>query len=228
LANVGYKICDTTVENILKSHGIEPAPGRFRNGNWSTFLKSHFSTLAAIDFTTVEVWTRHGLITYYLLFVIELNTRRVELAGITVNPDEVWMKRIALNLTDTFDGFLNGKTHLIMDRDTKFSGKFRAIIEDAGIESVMLPPRSPNLNAYIERFMRSIKEDCLNRLIFFGEKSLRKTVKEYLAYYHRERNHQGLDNQIIAPDEDVGRVAGKIKCRERLGGLLKHYYRDAA
>ena len=91
-----------------------------------------------------------------------------------------------------------------------------------------LPPRSPNLNAHLERFMRSIKEECLSRLIFFGEQSLRKAVREFLAHYHAERNHQGLDNRLIEPGEEDGAIVGKIACRERLGGMLRYYYRDAA
>ncbi len=117
LANIGYDISDTTVKNVLKAHGIEPAPVRQRTGSWSTFLKSHWDVLATIDFTTIEVWTKGGLVTYYLLFVMELKTRRVHFAGCTPNPNEVWMKQIARNLTDPEDGFLNGKCYLIMDRE---------------------------------------------------------------------------------------------------------------
>ena len=159
----------------------------------------------AIDFTTIEVWTRGGLVTYYLLFVMEVATRRVHFAGCTANPDEPWMKQIARNLTDCEDGFLNGKRFLIMDRDTKFSDAFRKTLEDEGVESVRLPPRSPNLNPHLERFMRSLKDESLSRLIFFGETSLRTAVGQFLEHYHGERNHQGLGNQLINPGEEVGR-----------------------
>ena len=228
LANVGYPISDRTVGNILKAHGIEPAPDRQRQTTWSTFLKAHWEVLAAIDFTTIEVWTRGGLITYYLLFVMELSTRRVHFAGCTTNPDETWMKQIARNLTDIEEGFLNGKRFVLMDRDGKFCPTFRRILQDQGIEPLLLPPRSPNLNAYLERFMRSLKSESLSRMIFFGENSLRRAVTAYLDHFHAERNHQGLDNQIIEPSDEVGQVAGKIECRERLGGLLKYYHRSAA
>ena len=110
LANLGYEISDQTVGNILKEHGIEQAPDRKRQTNWKTFLNSHWDVLSAIDFTTIEVWTKGGLVTFYLLFVMEVGTRRVHLAGCTVNPNEDWMKQIARNLTDPFDGFLLG-TH---------------------------------------------------------------------------------------------------------------------
>ena len=228
LANVGYPISDRTVGNILKAHGIEPAPDRQRQTTWATFLKAHWDVLAAIDFTTIEVWTRQGLVTYYLLFVMELSTRRVHFAGITTSPDEAWMKQIARNLTDVEEGFLNGKRYLLMDRDGKFCPAFRRILKDEGVEPLLLPPRSPNLNAYMERFMRSLKSESLSRMTFFGENSLRRAVTAYLDHFHAERNHQGLDNQIIEPSDEVGQVAGKIECRERLGGLLKYYHRSAA
>ena len=228
LANVGYRISDTTVGNILKAHGVEPAPDRQRTGSWSTFLKAHWDVLAAIDFTTIEVWTKGGLVTYYLLFVIELKTRRVHFAGCTPNPDERWMKQIARNLTDCVDGFLNGKQYVLMDRDTKFCPAFRELLKNEGINPLLLPPRSPDLNAYIERFFRSLKSECLSKMIFFGEKSLRRAVATYLEHYHVERNHQGLENRIIEPSDRVQSTAVKIEYRERLGGLLRYYYRDAA
>ena len=228
LANVGYHISDTTVGNILKRHGIEPAPERQQQTTWTTFLKAHWDVLAAIDFTTIEVWTKGGLVTYYLLFVMELKTRCVHFAGCTPNPDERWMKQIARNLTDSLDGFLIGKRYLLMDRDGKFCSAFRKILEGEGVQPLRLPPHSPDLNSYIERFMKSLKVESLSKMIFFGEKSLRRAVAAYLEHYHAERNHQGLDNQLIQPVDEIGQIAGKIECRERLGGVLRYYYRDAA
>ena len=228
LANVGYHISDTTVGNILKAHGIEPAPDRKRQTTWKTFLKAHWDVLAAIDFTTVEVWTKGGLVTFYLLFVMELKTRRVHFAGCTPHPNEAWMQQIARNLTDPFDGFLLGKRYVLMDRDGKFCPTFRNLLKDEDAKPLLLPPRSPDLNAYIERFMRSLKSESLSRMIFFGEKSLRRAVDAYLRHYHAERNHQGVGNKLIECGEELGSVAGKIACRQRLGGLLRYYYRDAA
>ncbi len=228
LANVGYHISDSTVGNVLKAHGIEPAPDRQRQTTWATFLKAHWDVLAAIDFTTIEVWTKGGLVTFYLLFVMELKTRRVHFAGCTPNPNERWMKQIARNLTDPFDGFLLGKRYVLMDRDGKFCPAFRNILKHEGAEPLLLPPRSPDLNAYIERFMNSLKSEALSRIIFFGEKSLRRSVAAYLEHFHAERNHQGLGNELIQPGDEVGRVVGNIECRERLGGMLRYYYRDAA
>ena len=216
------------MRQILKEQGIEPAPDRKRQATWSTFLKAHWEVLAAIDFTTVEVWTKGGLVTFYLLYVIELKTRRIHFAGCTTNPHEAWMKQIARNLSDEEEGFLCEKRKLIMDRDTIFCESFRSILSQSDIKSIVLPPRSPNLNSYIERFFRSLKSECLSRMIFFGENSLRKAVKEYLTHYHEERNHQGLDHQIIEPGAEVDQSDGEIECRERLGGLLNYYYRKAA
>lgn len=228
LKNVGYKISDESVRQILKEQGIQPAPDRKRQTTWDTFLKAHWEVLSAIDFTTVEVWTKGGLVTFYLLFLIELKTRKICFAGCTTNPHEIWMKQIARNLSDEEEGFLRDKRKLIMDRDTVFCESFRAILNQSGIQSIVLPPRSPNLNAFIERFFRSIKAECINRMLFFGENSLRKAVKEYLVHYHRERNHQGLDHCIIQPEEEVCQGDDEIVCRERLGGLLNYYYRKAA
>ena len=225
LANLGYQVSDQTVGNILKAHGIEPAPQRRPHTTWTTFLKAHGDVLAAIDFTTIEVWTKNGLVTFYLLFVMELATRRVHFAGCTVQPDEPWMIQVARNLTNAEDGFLQGKRYLLMDRDGKFSPAFREILQSAGVEAVLLPPRSPNLNAQLERFNRSLKEECLRKMIFFGEAMLRKAVQAYLGHYHAERNHQGLDNRLIEPGPEVGQPTGEVQCRERLGGLLRYYYR---
>ena len=228
LANVGYHISDTTVGNILKRHGIEPAPDRKRQTTWTTFLKAHWEVLASIDFTTVEVWTKGGLVTFFLLFAMELKTRRVHFVGCTVQPHETWMKQIARELTNFEDGFLNGKRYLIMDRDAKFCASFRSILAQSDIEPVVLPARSPNLNAHVERFFGSLKSECLDRMIFFGENSLRTAVREFMAHYHGERNHQGLANRIIEPSDEVGQTGGMITCKERLGGLLRYYHRQAA
>jgi transposase InsO family protein len=228
MANLGHEISDQTVGNILKAHGIEPAPERKRQTTWKTFIQSHWDVLGAIDFTTIEVWTKGGLVTYYLLFVIKVATRSVHFAGCTVNPTAEWMTQVARNLTDAYEGFLGGVRYLLIDRDDKFCTAFRALLKKEGVEPVLLPARSPNLNAHLERFHRSLKEECLERMIFFGEMSLRNAVIQFLEHYHGERNHQGLANRILVPGEEVGRARGEIQCRERLGGLLRYYYRKAA
>jgi transposase InsO family protein len=138
------------------------------------------------------------------------------------------MKQIARNLTDSFDGFLLGKKAVLMDRDANFSSAFRTILEDADVSAVRLPPKSPNLNSHLERFHLSIKSECLSRMIFFGEKSLRRAVDSFLLHYHAERNHQGLNNNLIDQSDAIGSSEGEIECRERLGGMLNYYYRKAA
>ena len=136
--------------------------------------------------------------------------------------------QIGRNLTDPIDGFLAEKKYLILDRDLKYSAAFRNLLKDAGIQVVRLPYRSPNLNAHAERFVRSIKDECLKRMIFFGERSLRKTTREFVAHYHKERNHQRLDNRLIEPDGRDESTVGPIQCFQRLGGMLRFYRRSAA
>ncbi len=154
---------------------------------------------------------------------MELSTRKVTVAGVTPHPHGRFMSQVARNLTDEFDGFLHGKRFLIHDRDTKFSSDFKRILADAGVESVQCPARAPNCNAYAERFVRIIKEECLNRMIFFGEPSLRRALTQFTAHYHGERNHQGLGNQLIELDCAPSRTSGAVRCRQRLGGMLRFY-----
>jgi len=227
LENLGHVISRSTIARILKEHGIEPAPQRRKGMSWSTFLKVHWDVLAATDFFTIEVMTLRGLVRHHVLFVIEQCTRRVEIAGIVPEPDGRWMAQVARNLTDAFDGFLRDKRYLIHDRSPVFTKEFIAILKAAGVKTIKLPPRSPNLSPHAERFVRSIKSECLAKMIFFSESQLRRAVEQFIAHYHGERNHQGLGNQLIQPEESVGKAEGEIGCRERLGGLLRYYYRAA-
>jgi hypothetical protein len=185
--------------------------------------------LAGADFFTVEVLTWRGLVTYYVLFFIEVGSRRVRLGGITRHPESTWMQQVARNATMEGTGYLNGYRYLLHDRDRKFCQEFRDTMATGGVKCLPLPPRSPNLNAHAERWVRSIKEECLSKLILFGENSLRHVVSEFLEHYHQERNHQGKDNRLHFPvsalqDRNAPRA---IRCRERLGGLLKYYGRAA-
>jgi len=138
------------------------------------------------------------------------------------------MQQCARQRTDPFEGFLLGKRYLIHDRDTKFTQAFDGLLKDSGVEPAVLPPRSPNLNAHCERFVRSIKEEALAQMIMLGERALSYAIHQYLAHYHAERNHQGLDNQLIAREGEVGGQTGPVVRRKRLGGLLSYYYREAA
>jgi putative transposase len=228
MANLGHKVGRGTIGRILQDHGIEPAPERGKGMPWSTFLKAHWKVLAASDFFTVEVWSWSGLVTYYVLFVMELATRRVCVAGITTHPDAQWMLQMARQLTDTVDGILLGKRYLILDRDTKYCTAFRDFVKREGVEVIRLPPRSPNLNAHAERWVRGVRDECLSRLIPIGQGMLRRALREYGSHFHLERNHQGLGNVLIMPDASSKHRGGPVFRRARLGGLLNYYERTAA
>jgi transposase InsO family protein len=228
LANLHHEVSRGTIANVLREHGLEPAPDRLKKTTWTEFLKAQWEVLAAADFFTVDVWTHRGLTRFAVLFVIDLSTRRIHIAGIAPEPDTAWMNQIARNLTDVGDGFLTGKRFLIHDRDPRFTEAFRETLAGADVQVVRLPARSPNLNAYAERFVRTIKESCLDRIVLVGEASLRRTVREFADHYHHERNHQGLANQLIVPLAEQPNHGRHIACRERLGGLLKYYHRTAA
>jgi transposase InsO family protein len=228
LSNLGHDIGRTTVKRILVENGIDPAPERGRRTSWATFLKAHWGAIAAMDFFTVEAVTWAGLMRYFVLIVIELKTRRVEVAGMVQQPDGRWTAQIARNLTDVADGFLRDERYVIHDRDPLFTAEFRTILEAAGVTPIRLPAKSPNLNAYAERFVRSIKEEALNRVVLLGEGHLRTVVCEYVSHYHEERNHQGIDNSLIEERGEVVAFGDRVARREHLGGLLNYYYRYAA
>lgn len=202
LANLGHEVSRGTIANILKAHGLEPAE-RNRKTTWKEFLLRQWEVLVAADFFTIEVWTRNGL-------------------------SGLWMAQVGRNLSDDADGFLMGKRYLIDDRDPLYSAEFLETLGAAGVKSVKLPPRSPNLNAHAERFVRTIKESCLDRIILFGEGSLRKAIHEFIAHYHLERNHQGLGNRLITPEEPRIRGTRAVRRRQPLGGMLNYYHRQAA
>jgi transposase InsO family protein len=222
--HLGYKIGATTVKNILLENGFDPEPDLTRKTTWKEFIKSHWSVLAACDFFSVELIVRGKLVRCMVLFAIELSTRKVEILGIHPQPNGPWMEQIARNFSGE-GGFLAGKKYLIHDRDPLYTKKFESILKAAGVQPVKLPPRSPNLNSHAERFVRSVKEECLDHLILFSEEQLRYVLSEYLQYYHHERIHQGI-NKIIEPQHEANQ--GEIICIERLGGLLKSYHRKAA
>jgi len=227
LANLGYTVSDQTVGNILKRHGIPLASERKTTTTWHEFICTHMDVLVATDFFTTEVWTWCGLVTYYVLFFLHLESRRVYIAGVTPHPDEAWMVQMARNVTMDEWGVLAPGQYLIHDRDGKFCPAFQHTVDSAGVMRVVLPPRSPNLNAYAERWVRSVKEEVLSRLILFGESTLRHVLNEYVDHYHHERNHQGKGNVLLFP-LSRSQGEGSIQCRERLGGLLKYYEREAA
>ena len=229
LKNVGYRVSDQTVGNILKRHGLPPAPERKKTTTWREFIRTHQALLVATDFFTAEVWTKCGLVTYYILFFIQVGSRKVHIAGLTPNPNGEWMTQMARNATMAEWGFLTPGQQVLHDRDTKFCPAFQETVKAAGVTPIKLPPRSPNLNAHAERWVRSVKEEVLSRLILFGEGALRHVLKEYGTHYHHERNHQGRANELLMPlasQEPLGTTS--IHSREKLGGLLKYYSRAAA
>ena len=224
LKNVGHRVGRSTIRRILKAAGLPPVPQR--PTSWQTFLKAHWGVIAGADFFTTEVWTWRGLVTYYTVFVIDLASRRVHVLGSTPHPSDLFMDQIVRLVTAADDGALVGHHVLICDRDRKWSRAVRRRFGDAGIRVVLTPERAPNANAYAERFVRSIKEECLDRVIPIGERHVRQVITEFVEHYHRERNHQGLNNRLIAGTPVTDRT-GRVRCRRRLGGLLNFYERAA-
>jgi putative transposase len=220
LKNLGHQVGRSTVARILKASGLPPAPNR--PTSWQTFLPAHWGAIVGADFFTTEVWTWQGLVTFYTVFVIDLATRRVHVLGITPHPDEAFMHQVMRTLTMP-DG--NPWCALICDRDTKWSAAVRERLAEGGIRVVQTLYAAPNANAYAERFVRSVKEECLDRIIPLGEGHFRRAMAEYVAHYHRERNHQGLENALIDGAPTTG--AGPVRRQSRLGGLLNFYKRAA-
>jgi transposase InsO family protein len=215
-------VARSTIATILKQHGIRPSDER--RTSWRTFLRAHWGALLAADFFATEVWTLSGLVTYYTVFVIELESRRVHILGSTPHPNEAFMLQVARHFTDPTDRVAAGPRFLICDRDQKWSTAVRQLLETSGLRVIQTPFRAPNCNAHAERFVRSIKEECLNRVIPLGEGHFRRTLAEFVAHYHRERNHQGLGNELIDSGGDPHR-SGPVRRRHRIGGLLSFYHR---
>ena len=185
MANLGYKVSDQTVGNILERHDVPPAGKRKQTTSWKEFIRAHMAVMVGTDFFTVEVLTLKGLMTYYVLFFIHLESRRICLAGVTRHPDQEWMEQMARNVTMDEGGFLANCKYLLHDRDTRYCPRFRQVIGVGNVKTRALPPKSPNLNAYAERWVRSVKEECLGKLILFGEGSLRRALRHYEIHYHR-------------------------------------------
>lgn len=198
LANVGHKISDQTVGNILKRHDIPPAPERKQNTSWKDFIRAHMAVIVGTDFFTVEVLTLKGLKTYYVLFFPHLESRRICLAGVTRHPDPEWMEQMARNVTMEGTGFLANCRYLLHDRDSKYCASFRQLIEAEKVKALALPPKSPNLNAYAERWVRSVKEECLSPLILFGERSLKRALHQLVSREQCYRASAGHPNMTGA------------------------------
>jgi putative transposase len=177
------------------------------------------------DFFTTEVLTLRGLVTYQVLFFIHLESRQVEIAGITIRPDQPWMKQMARNVTMEGSGILQDCRYLLHDRNTKYTRSCGAIIASGQAEPLALPARCPNMNAHAERWVRSVKEECLSNVILLGERSLRRALNEYVEHCHA---HQGKGNVLLFPrDANIRRERQPVQCRERLGGLLRYCHQEA-
>jgi len=224
LAHVGHRVGRTTIARILKAHALPPVPRR--PTSWQTFLRAHWGAIAGADFFTTEVWTLRGLVTYYTLFVIDLASRRVQILGSTRHPDALFMHQTARTMVAADDGTLAGRRVLICDRDAKWTHAVRDQLAASGMRVVQTPYRAPNANAHAERFVRSIKEECLDRLIPLGDRHFRHAVAEFVSHYHHERPHQGCGNAILAPRR-TGKAEGRLRRHPRLGGLLNYYARAA-
>ena len=224
LTNVGHRVGRSTIRRILKAAGLRPVPQR--PTSWQTFLNAHWGVIAGADFFTTEVWTWQGLVTYYTVFVIDLASRRVCILGSTPHPEALFMQQIVRTLTMADASVVGARRMLICDRDRKWSRDVRRVLEEAGIHVVLTPERAPNANAYAERFVRSMKEECLDRIIPIGERHFRGAIAEYVEHYHQERNHQGLGNRLIAGTPAID-MTSRVQRRPRLGGLLSFYRRAA-
>ena len=224
---LGYTVSKSSVKNILIENGYDPEPDLTVRSTWHEFIKSHWDVLAACDFFTIELLVGHKLVRCTVFFVMELATRKVFYTPIKLQPDGAYMKQVAKILTDSESGFLQGKRYLIHDRDPLYRTKgFHEILKSIGVKPVRLPARSPDLNCYAERYVKSVKSECLDYLILSSVEQLEYVLGQYSEYYHHERIHQSLD-RIIEPKHPIDDTA-EIVCIERLGGLLKSYHRLAA
>ena len=221
---LGYDISASTVKNILDEHGIVPDPERRLRGDWDQFIQTQQYVTAATDFAPVERLTPSGLIRESLLFFMDIGTREVRLGGIVNYPDGNWTTQIARNMCDMWDGFMLGKKYLIHDRDTLFHRRFDMIFESIGVKIKKLPPFSPQMNSRMENFIRAIKTECLDKMIFTSAAQLRIAVKEYLEYWNHYRPHEGLGGSMVMPyPQDMDAPVREVSF---LGGLLHGYRRE--
>ena len=194
-------------------------------------METHRDVLVGCDFFTAEVLTPLGIFTHCVLFFIKIGSLEVHIAGVTPSPRELWMKQIPRNPTLADIGFLVGCKYVLLDRDSKFCPVFRGMLRSAGLEPIRLPARSPDLNAYSERWVLSVKSECLSKRILLGERRRANALTQYMVHYHEERNHQGLANVIPFPNKDLNEEEGNwgpVQRHDRLGGLPKYYYSEVA
>jgi putative transposase len=232
LKKLGITVAANTIKKIMIKNGFHPSPNRTK-GDWDRFIKRHIDTLWACDFFSKDVWTGFGKVTYYVLFFIHVGTRRVRICTPTCQPNGPGVEQQARNLVMELAERGEKASYLIKDGDTKFTAKFDEIFKSEGIKVKKLPFRSPNLNAYAERYVQTAKVECLDNFVVFGERHLEYLLREYERYYNTVRPHQGIENRTIGgasqlPKESESLNPAEVECDSRLGGLLRHYYRKAA
>ncbi len=223
LLKLGLRVSPSTVRRILLTNGLGPAPRR-SGPSWRQFLRQQAATMLACDFFTVETLS---LRRFYVLFFIELGSRRVHLAGCTTNPTGAWVAQQARNLS--FTGLLDRTRFLIHDRDSKFAFAFDEVFHSEGIAVIHTPIRAPQANAYAERFVRTVRAECLDWLLIIGRRHLERVLRAYTAHYNRERPHRALALHPPEPTTVIRRPnVGTIERRDLLGGLIHEYYQAAA
>jgi len=228
-----------TVKNILKHHGLDPGPKR-GVGTWDEFLKLHATTLWQCDFFSKKVLTPKGFRDLFVLVFLHVGTRRVFITPASDRPNDAWVTEQALAFVKHTAETGLGAEIVMHDRDSKFTAAFDATLEQSQLRVHKSPFRSPNTVAFVERFIQTIEQECLDYFVVFGQQHMDYLCSEFVEHYHAERPHQGKDNELLLPTfQRKGRANAKlepsdtvplqdIRCRERLGGLLKHYYREAA
>ncbi len=222
LRKLGHEVSRETIANILERQGIPPAPER-GSISWRKLLGHYKAQILASDFFTVETLC---LQTIYVLFFIELGTRRVHVAGCTPKPNSAWATQQGRQMVWELEEQGISIRFLIHDRDSNFSKAFDGVFACEGIKVIATPVRAPNANAYAERWVRSVREECLDKLLVINETHLRRVLHEYVTYYNNARPHQGIDQQSPNPRMAV-RNTGPVKCHDVLGGIIHDYYRAA-
>jgi putative transposase len=225
LAKLGYQISETTIANILRWHNIPPAPERSSSTSWRHLMRHYKDQLLACDFFTVETLF---LKTLYVLFFIELGTRRVYFAGCTMHPNSAWVTQQARQLTWILENRVPDIRFLIHDNDTKFTRSFDNVFEAEGIDAIHTPFQAPNANAYAERWIRTVREECLDKLLIINQAHLRRVMQEFVAYHNTARPHQGIAQQVPIPNLVSANATGPVCRRDVLGGIVHDYYRKAA
>ncbi len=223
ILKLGFKVSQTTIRNVLDRNGIVPSPVRNGSVGWRHLMKHYKEQILACDFFTVEtLWLK----TLYVFFFIELGTRRVHLAGVTTNPDSVWVTQQARQFEWTLEGNDVAFRFLIRDHDSKYTNAFDNVFRSGDIHVIPTPVRAPNANAYAERWVRTVREECLDHLLIMNETHLQRVLKSYITYYETARPHQGLDQQMPIPRNNSPNTC-LVRKREVLGGIINDYYRTS-